>query len=37
MLKYIALTLLALLAGLGVIVILQILPDVQRYLRLRSM
>jgi len=37
MLKYIALALLALLAGLGVIVILQILPDVRRYLRLRSM
>ena len=37
MVKYIALALLALLAGLGVMVVLQILPDIQRYLRIRSM
>lgn len=37
MVKFLALAVLALLAGLGVMVVLQILPDIQRYLRIRSM
>lgn len=35
--KYIALALVAVLAGLGGVVLLQMLPDIQRYLRIRSM
>jgi len=37
MLKFIALALLAVLVGLGGMVVLQMLPDIQRYLRIRSM
>jgi hypothetical protein len=37
MFKFLALAVLALLAGLGVMIVLQILPDIQRYLRIRSM
>lgn len=37
MVKFLALAVLALLVGLGVMVVLQILPDIQRYLRIRSM
>jgi|GEM_PF-6588801 len=35
--KFVALAFLALTAGLAVVVIRQILPDMQRYLRIRSM
>lgn len=37
MFKFVALAVVALLAGLGVMVVLQILPDIQRYLRIKSM
>lgn len=37
MFKFLALALLAVLVGLGAMVVLQMLPDIQRYLRIRSM
>jgi hypothetical protein len=37
MAKFLALAILALLLGLGVMVVLQNIPDIQRYLRIRSM